>query len=245
MSIESTSGILYVRASLKPFARQIKSAGGVIEFLRQTFAYDEIFVPYFFSYRPFWRAPDSSSKVTNSGALGRYLAERAGAVVSQHPTHRFAGIGTRVGNILRTHDHEQACFHPVRELARQYDFSMLLLGCVDESPGFSTVHVTQHELGLTQKHLIRYLLRWDIDTGSKHRSIWAREVPGCSLSFNKFYPAYEQDENLIGGKLLGQEYLYVKSAARALATERRILSRNPRFVDCGRMMCPTCRFRLY
>lgn len=245
MNLRATSGILYVRAGLRPFARSIRAAGGVRPFLMQTFDHVEIFSPYFSGARPFWRARPQTSVITNSGALGRLLAGDADAAVSKHPTHSFVGIGPRVTDALRRHDYLMPCFGPVRELAEHHDFSMLLLGCVDDSPGFSTAHAVQHDLGLTQRHLIRYLLRWDIQTPMGKWSMVAPEAPGCSRSFDKFYPAYSHDGNLVEGELSGQRFLYVPSARQAMAVERQILTSNPRFVDCKRLTCTTCRLRLY
>lgn len=241
----ATSGILYVRASLRPFARSIRAAGGLDAFLRSSFPHDELLVPYFQGARPFWRPPRGPDAPTNAGALGTSVAALAGAVTSCHPTHRFVGVGPRVAAALAAHDPHGACFQPIADLAAAHDFSMLLLGCVDESPGFSTVHAVQHELGLSQRHLIRTLLRWDLAEGNRQRSIMAPESPGCSLSFGKFYPAYATDANLVEGTLAEQRFLFVPSARRAMAVEREILRRTPRFVDCGRWNCTTCRLRCY
>lgn len=244
MTQQSTSGILYVRASLRPFAEHMKKAGGVIEFLHQHFLFNELCVPHFYRARPFWQSAPPH-KVTNSGALGKMVSNYPDAITSIHPSHGFAGIGPRVTDVLEAHDYNTSCFFPISELASRYDFSMLLLACVDESPGFSTVHAVQHELGLTQRHLIRYVLRWDMISNNHPRSIVAKEAPGCSRSFNKFYAAYESDGNMIRGELFGEPYLFIKSARRAMAVERNILSKDPRFVDCGRFFCDTCRLRLY
>lgn len=234
------AGILYVRASLKPLARELKKAGGIASFLRQYFEFEELLVPYFMRARPFWEK--ARPRETNSGSLGKMVAKLDGAVASHHPSHRFVGIGSRVTEVLREHDETTSCFYPIGELAERHDFSMLLLGCVSESPGFSTVHAVQHELGLTQKHLDRFLLRWDCESGA---TMTARESPGCSVSFGKFYPAYERDGNLIRGEILGIDYIFIPSARQAMAAEREILSKTPRFVDCGRATCLTCRARLY
>ena len=121
---------------------------------------------------------------------------------------------------------------------------MLLLGCLEESPGFSTVHVAQNRLGLSQKHLLRFLLRWD-HIGVSGVSQTATEAPGCSLSFDKFYPYYEADANLIRGEWDGVNWLFVPSARRALQTELALLRGQGRFVDCGRLTCASCRFRWY
>jgi len=242
---ETTSKILYVRAAIRPLKNVIQQAGGIINFLNQYFAFDEIFVPYFSGARPFWRPASKLPRATNSGALGKMIAKYQDAFISQHPSHSFAGVGPRVIDILKRHNYNKSCFYPISCIAEQHDFSMLLLACVEDSPGFSTVHAVQHELGLTQKHLIRYILRWDIEFNKIQNSIIARESPGCSSSFNKFYPFYKNDGNFIQQELFGKSYIFIQSARRAMTTERKILSINPRFVDCGRLMCDTCRLRFY
>lgn len=239
------SNILYIRANLSPFARQIRFSGGVKEFFSQHFNCKELFAPYFMRARPFWEMPVTDKLETNSGALGKKLAHYPDATVSNHPSHRFVGFGERVKQVLQHHDYTTSCFYPIQELAETVDFSMLLLGCLEDSPGFSTVHATQYGLGLSQKHLLRYLLRWDIGSPQSPVSIISKESPGCSLSFGKFYPEYEINNNLIRGEIFGIQYLYVPSALQALSVEKRILSSNPRFVDCGRLFCTTCRLRIY
>jgi aminoglycoside 3-N-acetyltransferase len=244
--LAAPTGTLYVRAALKPLGRQIKLAGGVVPFLHQRVDFDELVVPHFYGARPFWRpAPAHWPPETNSGALGKQVAALPGAVLSQHPTHAFAGVGPTVGKVLAQHGPSQWSFEPLGALADNSDFSMLLLGCVDESPGFSTVHVAQQRLGLSQRHLLRLLLRWDQPTTRGLRSSMAREAPGCSASFDKFYPYYEADGNLVRGNWHGVSWLFVPSARRALQTETALLRQRGRFVDCGRWNCPSCRLRWY
>lgn len=244
--LESSSNILYVRAALGPLAKSLIAAGGVINYLRQYVTFNELMVPHFYSVRPFWR---KRSQVwppkTNSGALGRQIAAMPQAALSRHPTHAFAGFGDRVSSVLSVHDSSQSCFEPIGVLADQYDFSMLLLGCVSESPGFSTVHVAQYRLGLSQRHLLRLMLRWDSAVEGRILSRVARELPGCSASFGKFYPHYEADRNLLCGKWDGVHWLFVPSGRRALQTELALLRIRGRFVDCGRPICMSCRLRLY
>lgn len=244
--LSSTSGILYLRAALKPLARPVKAAGGVVPFLRERVDFDQLLVPHFYGARPFWRArPVSLPPATNSGALGPAVARYPGAVLSAHPSHAFAGFGAQVIPVLQAHGPSAPCFQPVGELADRHDCSMLLLGCVEESPGFSTVHVAQHRLGLSQKHLLRLLLRWDWMQSGQVRSCMAPEAPGCSQSFGKFYPHYEADGNLVRGQWEGVSFVWVPSARRALQTELALLRESGRFVDCGRPSCLSCRLRLY
>lgn len=244
--LQATSGVLYVRAALKPLTRPLKMAGGVLPFLQSQIRFEELLVPHFYGARPLWRArPETWPPKTNSGALGKLVVELPDAVLSAHPTHAFAGVGERVKRALASHDARKACFAPIGELADQHDFSMLLLGCVEESPGFSTVHVAQHRLGLSQRHMLRLLMRWDTLHDGRWSSVMATEAPGCSASFGKFYPHYEADGNLVRGEWRGVSWLFVPSARRALEAETRLLRERGRFVDCGRWNCLSCRLRLY
>lgn len=245
--ISCKSGILYVRAGLAPLAKRIRADKGVINFLRNRLEFDELIVPYFHGARPFWRTPARVGEPykTNSGSLGRLVSDMPEAVVSRHPTHAFAGYGERVAQVLTRHTAESPCFLPIKELAEQFDYSMLLLGCVDESPGFSTVHVAQNMLGLSQRHLIRYLLRWDVVDRERVYSKVAPEAPGCSASFGKFYPHYQQDNNFIKGEWDGVSWIFIPSALKALQLELSVLRERPRFVRCEQSFCPTCSLRLY
>lgn len=244
--LAASSQILYVRAALKPLARQIKQAGGLMPFLHGHIDFDELVVPHFYGARPLWRAASPTwPPETNSGALGRQVAAMPGAIVSQHPSHAFAGVGETVAKALVQHGAESWCFEPLGVLADSVDFSMLLLGCVAESPGFSTVHVAQQRLGLSQRHLLRWLLRWDYPPGSGAAACVAKEAPGCSISFDKFYPYYEADANLRHGDWQGVPWIFIPSARRALQVEMGLLAQRGRFVDCERWNCLSCRLRLY
>lgn len=243
--IKAKSGIIYVRAALRPFAKNIRTSGGIIQFLSEYFEFQELFAPYFRRARPFWESSSKSGNETNSGALGKKLAKCEGAVISKHPSHSFVGLGENVERVLANHDYKTSCFEPIKQLAQSRDFSMLLLGCCESSPGFSSVHATQFELGLSQKHLFRYLIRWDVEENGKKISVIPNESPGCSRSFGNFYSAYEEDDNLCRGKIFEQDFLFVKSAAKAMESEKKILQPNPRFVRCANTFCSTCSFRLY
>jgi aminoglycoside 3-N-acetyltransferase len=245
--LNATSDILYLRAALKPLAQPIERAGGLLPFLLEHVAFTELLSPHFFSARPFWRGKPSSlsHRMTNSGALGKAIGSLPDSIRSQHPTHSFAGYGERVSRALMSHAGSRSCFHPLGQLADEYDFSMLLLGCLEESPGFSTVHVSQSRLGLSRRHLLRLALRWDEMRDGRRWSSMAYEAPGCSSSFDKFYPHYEEAGNLVRGEWYGVGWLFIPSARSALRTEAALLRKSGRFVDCEKWNCSTCRLRWY
>ncbi len=168
-----------MRAGLVPFTKQSRAHSLALGFFKSQLDFDEIFFPYFYEPSPFWsRAPFSRTpRNTNSGALVSIVAGLPGAYVSRHPTNAFAGCGERVVGALQEHGEDALCFSPIRELAERFDFSILLVGCLTESPGLSTVNVAQRMRWLGQRNLIRYLLRWDTEGESVIRSRLALESP--------------------------------------------------------------------
>ena len=244
MTLNAKNRTLYVRGALKPFARDIKKTGGILQFLKKYVDFDDLLAPHFYPNRFFWQQP-TLDRVTNSGSLGTKLLQLDESIVSAHPTHAFVGIGDRISSILKEHDHTKSCFYPLDKILRSSDFSMFLFGCVKTSPGFSTVHVNQYRLGLSQKHILRYLMRWDFLDGKRIRSSFPKEYPGCSASFHKFYDYYKSEDNFVEGDINGTPWIFIPSAAKAASIEKRILERTPRFVSCSRPFCPTCSLRLY
>lgn len=242
--VKTTSNILYMRASIGPIARYLKTEGGIINYLSKTLAFNEIFVPYFYQNRFIWSKKKENRK-TNSGALGKLVANVDGATISKHPTHSFAGKGERVTKVLNIHDETKPCFFPIIELSEKYDFSMLLLGCVDSSPGFSTVHATQYQLGLSQQHWVRFFMRWDFIKNGNLTSKIPIEFPGCSSSFHKFYELYYKSGNFSQGTIDNVPFLFVRSAREAMRIESEILRHSPRFITCKKSFCISCRMRTY
>ena len=242
--MKATSNIIFVRASLGPIAREIKKNRGLINFLSTKIEFDQFLAPHFYPNRYIWNRKIENN-ITNSGALGKLLAKMDGAVVSNHPTHAFVGYGNNVVPILQMHDETKSCFFPISELSNSKDFSMLLIGCLDSSPGFSTVHATQYKLGLSQRHLLRFLIRWDCKTDGSKGTKQAIEFPGCSKSFDKFYQFYKENNNLISGQWGNASFLFVQSARKAMEIEHQILKSRPTFVKCNKSFCFSCNLRLY
>lgn len=84
---------------MKQVGHAINSAGGVISCFQQSWEFEEFFVSYFRRTRPFWEKPPQTY-ITNSGALGRQVANIESAARSLHPAHSFVGIGQIVIAIL-------------------------------------------------------------------------------------------------------------------------------------------------
>lgn len=237
---------LYLRAALKPV--------GLPKERMSSLLLDAIFdvlgpegtliVPAFVQQYPIWKReiPISDENLRPyTGALSDIVLSQTGVVRSVHPTHPFAGLGPAARTILDGHTGEKSAFEPMRKIAERNGL-MMLIGCVESSPGFSTVHLAQFDLGLTQQHYLRYIFHVRLpDSDGCRRYYRLIEAPGCSMSFRKFYDMYEGFRR---GEFGETEAVSVR-AGPAFALERRTLAKNPLFIDCGDPYCPSCNARGY
>lgn len=200
-------------------------------------------MPAFTRQYPIWQSDipfvDEDRRVS-TGALAQALISRPDAIRSEHPTHSFVAVGARARELMADHTLGCACFEPMRRLAAS-DAKMMLVGCIDQSPGFSTVHLAQHDLGLSQQHYIRFAFRVKI-RGADREPVFVSlpEAPGCSRGFSRFYKDYEADGNKHRG-FIGMADSMLVGANRALQTEMSILAKNPTYPLCERETCVRCR----
>lgn len=172
-----------------------------------------------------------------TGAFSKLVLKQADAVRSDHPTHSFAGIGRSARDVLAGHGADTPCFEPIRKIV-EADGLMAVVGCVAESPGFSTVHLAQHDLGLSQRHYLRlaFAVR-QADAGGKIFHPW--ESPGCSDNFGVFYKDYVESGNFTSG-YVGKGWSIAVRARAAYDRERAILEADPRYTLCSRRDCLSC-----
>lgn len=175
----------------------------------------------------------------NTGGFASAMVAWPGAYRSRHPTNSWVGIGQDARGILEEHDEGASCFQPVERLMER-DGRMILVGCTTSSPGFSTVHLVQHHLGLSRQCILgpisgaRYLKE------GRTLVYRRRDVPGCSYGFGAFYPEYARAGKLLSG-LVGEADSLGIAARDAYAVERAVMERDPRFPLCRRPDCRFCR----
>ena len=237
-----TGDLLYFRAALRRLgirAGDIPEVllGGILDAIGPT---GTLIVPGFTDTSFRWSKAITVSRPDTpptTGAFASFLLTVPGAVRSTHPTHSFIGLGPRAREILDDHPASGASFEPIRALV-EADGLMTVHGCVPESPGFSTVHLAQYDLGLSQRHYMRLLLA--VRLGSDGPLFHPVESPGCSRNFGAFYKDYIEDRNFACGHL-GKAWSIGVRAAAAYARERAILEQFPRYTVCDVPDCSSCR----
>ena len=175
--------------------------------------------------------------VPYTGAFSKLLLRQPDAYRSNHPTHSFVGIGPRAEEILGHHPADGSCFEPMRKIA-EIDGLMAVVGCVESSPGFSTVHLAQHDLGLTQQHWTKYFLA--VRQGGPDGPVFHPiESPGCSDNFGVFYKNYVESGNFRTATV-GNAWSIAVRAKEAYDTEIEVLGKNPLYPLCEKRDCISC-----
>jgi len=178
------------------------------------------------------------------GSLSKIAVHHPKGRRSDHPTHSFVAFGKHTDFLLDGHDETKACHLPINRFV-ELDGKMVVIGCNAECPGMSTAHAAQFDLGLTQQHLIRHVLRVNLKNPDGTLRAWKPiEAPGCSCEFDRFYPGYIRTENFATGTF-GGAYTIIVKAKKAYDVDIALLKENPRIGDCGKWSCLTCSLRTY
>src|SRR6266404_5896278 len=107
---------------------------------------------YFWQKKRAAQFPFHSKAKSGTGAFPQIVLDHPASVRSLHPTNSFVAIGPNANAIVHGHDERSTSFFPIKNLI-DLGGKLLLVGCVETSPGFSTVHRVQEDLGLADKTL--------------------------------------------------------------------------------------------
>lgn len=175
-----------------------------------------------------------------TGGLANLMLKWPGAIRSDHPTNSFVAIGKNADYLLSEHGVKSFCFQPIKKLI-ELNGKMILVGCAESSPGFSTVHLVQYELGLATKSVFTNKLgAYYYDTNGVQRLFKKKDIPGCSMGFGKFYPYYVAN-NMLNTGYIGSAYSICIAARDAYAIEYPLIKGQPCFPLCDDQSCFDCR----
>lgn len=178
-----------------------------------------------------------------TGGFAAALLDRPQSQRSNHPTNSIVAIGARASELTSAHTKANHAFSWMRGFTA-FGGKQLLIGCVDSSPGFSTTHFAQEELGLSQRSLLCGFEGTFIDEGRGETWYARSDSPGCSSGFWKMYGHYVRAGILHAG-WVGEAYSILASADRCFKIETEQLKADPRYVLCDNTYCLSCATRTY
>lgn len=198
---------------------------------------------YFWQKKRAAQFPFHPTTKSETGALPQMVLDHPASIRSKHPTNSFVAIGPKADAILQGHDERSTSFFPIKNLV-DLGGKLLLVGCVNSSPGFSTVHRVQEDLGLADKTLMSRMRICAVQEADGIRWFERKDVAGCSAGFGKFYSHYES-EGILRTGLVGGAYSIFADAAAAYSVEREIMEKDPTAAFCDDTYCTSCGLRTY
>lgn len=180
---------------------------------------------------------------TIAGGFAAAVLQHENSLRSAHPFNSIAAIGPGAAYLCQGHD-ERALSFSWMERFIELGGKQAVIGCVDSSPGFSTVHYAQERLGLSTRFLFgkdgTYIRRSD----GREEWVTRPDIPGCSMGFHRLYGAYVR-AGLIFTGYVGDAYSILARAEETFQVDLKALASNPRAVLCERLSCLSCASRTY
>lgn len=183
------------------------------------------------------------NKKSYAGALPNAMIAYPDSKRSTHPMCSYVAIGRDAIEITKDHDESSPAYEPIRKII-ELNGKCVLVGCVGNSPGFTTTHLAEYDLGYLKKLPIFPWLNstYYIDKNGNEK-LFIRKDPGlCSNSFYKFYALYVKEGVLKTGRI-GKAYSILGSAKDCYQIDLQTLSKNSKFNICGSPDCMTCNAR--
>lgn len=234
-----------IRASLGAVGRMEKKANTFIDALSEVVGPEGTIVSLAFTSGSWIRKPKvedmfTPDKKSYAGALPNALLKYPNAYRSAHPMCSYIAIGKNALFVTSDHDCNSTAYEPVRKIIELHGKCMLV-GCVNSSPGFTTTHLAEADLGyLDSLPVMPWLNKTYYTDENGKLKIFSRKDPGlCSQSFYKFYSLYVKEGILKTGHI-GNAYSILSNAKEAYDIDFNQLKQNKIFNICENKNCFMC-----
>jgi aminoglycoside N3'-acetyltransferase len=246
LGVQSGDMVL-IRAAMGSVGRFSGGASAFVQALLEAVGAEGTVVSLAFTDSAFMRKPQIENAFTPqtksyAGALPNAMLQHPDHYRSAHPMCSYVAIGRHAAGFTRGHDAAAPAYEPIRKLIA-HGGKCMLVGCVASSPGFTTTHLAEADLGLLSRVIFPWLNSTYYRAPNGEVKLFRRMDSGlCSQSFYKFYAHYVSAGVLRTG-FVGNAYSILVPAAAAYNIEHRILASNPQFNVCDSKECPTCNAR--
>ncbi|SDZ29329.1 AAC(3) family N-acetyltransferase [Pseudomonas sp. NFIX28] len=235
---------ILLRASLGAVGRITGGADVFIDALLNAVGPEGTIVSLAFTDGVFIRKPKVEDafdlqKKSYAGALPNAMIKRADAFRSRHPMCSYVAIGKLAEHITNGHDEKSPAYEPIRKIIDAHGKCMLV-GCVGSSPGFTTTHLAEADLGLLSLAVFPRLVSTYYKDASNEVKLFRRPDSGlCSNSFYKFYSLYVKNQILTTG-FIGNAYSIIAPAKECYEIDYAALKQDRKMNICGSSDCYTC-----
>lgn len=175
------------------------------------------------------------------GSFSNIMLSHEKSIRSSHPTNSYVAIGKNAEFITKNHDETSGAYDPIRKII-ELNSKMLLIGCADSSPGFTTTHLAEIDLGLHKRIIFPFFNKVFYRKNNKVKLFKRKDLGGCSSSYKKLYSEYISNEILFSG-YIGNAYTLLTSAKDAYQIDYKIGLSNNKFNICESDNCFMCNAR--
>ncbi len=123
------------------------------------------------------------------GAFSNIMLSHKDSMRSTHPTNSYVVIGQYAKFITSSHTEKSGAYEPIRELIK-LNAKMLNIGCVDTSPGFTTTHLVEVDLGLHNRIIFPKINRVLYKKNNEIKLFKRKDLGACSSSYINMYSKY-------------------------------------------------------
>lgn len=176
-----------------------------------------------------------------TGAFANIMLKHTNAIRSSHPTNSYVAVGKNADYILKNHDENSGAYEPIRKIMG-LNGKMILIGCVKSSPGFTTTHLAEVDLGLHKRIIFPRLNGAYYKKNGEIKLFTRNDNGSCSSTFYKFYGHYVKNELLKQGQV-GNAYSILIDANKAYEVDYEVLKNNQKITLCDNDNCMLCRAR--
>jgi aminoglycoside N3'-acetyltransferase len=192
---------------------------------------------------PFWKIaslkPFDRNARSYAGALPNAMLRFPGSFRSDHPQCSVVAIGRHAQDLIANHGPESGAYEPVRRLIA-LGGKMMLVGCVESNPGFTTTHLAEVDLGLCRRVIAPWLYQSKyIDDDGTVKTFQRMDSGLCSKSYWKLYSHYVRHGILLTG-FVGNAYSVLADARACYEIDRTVLARDPQYNVCESLDCVIC-----
>jgi aminoglycoside N3'-acetyltransferase len=181
----------------------------------------------------------SNESEPNTGSFSKVMLEHPRSVRSKHPTNSYVALGKVALDLTRSHDHTSSSYEPLRKVM-EFGGKCIIVGCVDSSPGHTTTHLAQYDLGYAQEHNFKGLVGATYLENDVIKVFYRKDFGGHNAGAEKIYSKY-LDLGIIKTSKVGNTTAVISSAKKAYEADFKIIKDNKKFLLCNDPTCFSCR----
>lgn len=181
---------------------------------------------------------DESSS-PNTGAFSKLMLKHPDSYRSSHPTNSYVAIGKNAHNLLDKHDHLASSYEPLRGVMN-LGGKCIIVGCVDSSPGHTTTHLAQYDLGFAAQNNFSGLVGANYWENGQLKTFLRRDFGGHNIGARKIY-SYYLDRGILQNGTVGKTTAVLSPAKEAYETDLEVIKQDKKFLLCNDPGCFSCR----